>query len=142
MKAKTVITVIAYISRILLAYVYIPHGLEKLYQKIDPQEYLDFKLGQEFVDFYLHFERSGYIWVIGVAQLIGGLLLIFRRTYLFGAVFLLPVSIGMLSCHIFISHAMDFLLFDAIVLLLNLYLILINFITLRKVFFQPQPSWF
>lgn len=140
MKSK-IITLLTYLSRLLLAYVYIPHGLEKLYKKIDPQEYLDYKLGQDFVDFYLHLERSGYIWVIGFAQLIGGLLLIFKRTYLFGAVWLLPISIGMTCCHIFISHAADFLIFDAMVLTLNLYLILKHFNVLSRTFFKPQSSW-
>ncbi|SHG17904.1 DoxX family membrane protein [Pedobacter caeni] len=142
METRTrIITIFTYIVRALLAYVYIPHGLEKLYTKINVQEYIDFKLGQDFIDFYLIWEKSGYIWVIGIAQFLGGLLLLFKRTYLFGAVCLLPVSIGMFFCHIFISHAQDFLIFDALVLILNLYLILLHFKSLKSTFFKPQNSW-
>lgn len=136
-----IITVFTYLVRALLAYVYIPHGLEKLYTKINVQEYIDFKLGQDFINFYLIWEKSGYIWVIGIAQFLGGLLLLFRKTYLFGAVWLLPISIGMFCCHIFITHARDFLIFDALVLTMNLYLILLHFRSLTNTFFKPQKTW-
>lgn len=135
-------TVLSYLSRIFLAYVFIPHGWEKLTTKINPQEYIDFGLGGDFLDFYLIWERTGYIWLIGVAQLVGGLLLIPKRTYLFGAIWLLPVSIGMVSCHIFISKSVDFMLFDAIIVATNLYLISIHLVKLYKsVLFAKQKTW-
>lgn len=140
-KKNVWITVLGYFSRLFLAWVYIPHGWEKLTVTIDPQEYVDFGLEGDFLDFYLIWERSGFIWVIGAAQLIGGLLLIPRRTYLFGSVWLLPVSIGMLFCHVYISHAMDFLVFDAIVLVFNLYLIFINYTGLKNTFFKAKDTW-
>lgn len=136
-----VIIVLNYIIRILLIYVYVPHGYEKLTQKISVQEYIDYGLQGDFLDFYLIWERTGFIYVIGVAQLLGGLLLIFKRTYLLGSVFLLPISIGMLFCHVFISHAMDFLYFDLIVLVLNMWLIAVNYKALLTTFFNPQKSW-
>ena len=136
-----VMTLLTYFSRLFMAWVYIPHGWEKLTIKINPQEYIDYGLGSEFLAFYLILERSGFIWIIGIAQLIGGLLLIPRRTYLFGTVWLLPVSVGMLFCHIYISHAMDFLIFDALVLLFNLYLLFINYTGLKQVFFKPKETW-
>lgn len=135
-------TVLSYLSRIFLAYVFIPHGWEKLTTKINPQEYIDFGLGGDFLDFYLIWERTGYIWLIGVAQLVGGLLLIPKRTYLFGAIWLLPVSIGMVSCHIFISKSIDFMLFDAIIVTTNLYLISTHLVKLYKsVLFAKQKTW-
>lgn len=137
---KKIPLVLNYIFRILLIYVYVPHGYEKLTSKINPQEYIDFGLEGDFLDFYLIWERTNFIWVIGVAQLIGGLLLIFRRTYFLGAVWLLPVSLGMFFCHVFISHAIDFLYFDLIVLVLNFYLILENFRLIKTTFFQRQKT--
>lgn len=142
METRTrIITIFTYIVRALLAYVYIPHGLEKLYTKIKVQEYIDFKLGQDFIDFYLIWEKSGYIWVIGIAQFLGGLFLLFKRTYLFGAVWLLPMSVGMCCCHIFITHAQDFLIFDLLVFTMNLYLILLHSRLLTNTFFKPQKTW-
>lgn len=139
---KLVSNILSYIARIFLAYIFIPHGWEKLTTKINPQEYIDFGLGGDFLEFYLIWERTGYIWVIGVAQLIGGLLLIPKRTYLFGAIWLLPVSIGMVSCHIFISKSTDFMIFDGIVVTSNLYLILTHIIRLSKnVLFIEQKTW-
>ncbi|MCW3160297.1 DoxX family membrane protein [Chryseobacterium oryctis] len=138
---KRIILILSYIFRLFLAYVYIPHGYEKLTSKINPQEYIDFGLEGDFLEFYLIWERTNFIWVIGVAQLIGGVLLVFKRTYFFGAVWLLPVSIGMFFCHVFISHAADFLFFDLIVLLLNLYLLLENFNLIKSTFFQRQKTW-
>lgn len=139
---KLVSNILSYIARIFLAYIFIPHGWEKLTTKINPQEYIDFGLGGDFLEFYLIWERTGYIWIIGLAQLIGGLLLIPKRTYLFGAIWLLPVSIGMVSCHIFISKSTDFMIFDGIVVTSNLYLILTHIIRLSKnVLFIEQKTW-
>ncbi|MFD2556807.1 DoxX family membrane protein [Sphingobacterium tabacisoli] len=138
---RKIIVCISYIFRAFLAYVYIPHGYEKLTTTIDPQEYIDFGLEGNFLDFYLIWERTGFIWVIGAAQLIGGIFLLFRRTSLFGSIFLLPISVGMFFSHVYISHAMDFLYFDLIILVLNLYLIMEHFKDLRKVFFKPQKYW-
>jgi|GEM_PF-967097 len=140
-KRKIWLAVPGYFSRLLLAWVYIPHGWEKLTMKIDPQAYIDYGLEGDFLDFYLIWERTGFIWVIGMAQLIGGLLLIPKRTYLFGSVWLLPVSMGMLFCHVYISHAVDFLVFDGLVLVFNLYLIFINYTGLKNTFFQNQETW-
>lgn len=139
---KLVSNILSYIARIFLAFIFIPHGWEKLTTKINPQEYIDYGLGGDFLDFYLIWERTGYIWVIGIAQLIGGLLLIPKRTYLFGAIWLLPVSIGMVSCHIFISKSTDFMIFDGIVVTTNLYLILTHIIRLSKNgLFIEQKTW-
>lgn len=132
---------LSYLSRAFLAYVFIPHGYEKLIDKINPQEYIDFGLGGDFLDFYLIWERTEFIWVIGAAQLIGGLLLILKRTYFFGSVWLFPISVGMLFSHFFISKSMDFLYFDLIVLALNLYLILENSKLIKQTFFKPQNTW-
>lgn len=137
-KAMNILT---YLSRLFLAWVYIPHGWEKLTVTINPQEYVDFGLEGHFLDFYLIWEQTGFIWVIGVAQLLGGLMLIPKRTYLFAAVWLLPVSIGMFFSHVFLSHAMDFLIFDAIVLAFNLYLIFIHYSSLKTLFFIRQNTW-
>lgn len=139
---KLVSNILSYIARIFLAFIFIPHGWEKLTTKINPQEYIDYGLGGDFLEFYLIWERTGYIWVIGIAQLIGGLLLIPKRTYLFGAIWLLPVSIGMVSCHIFISKSTDFMIFDGIVVTTNLYLILTHIIRLSKNgLFIEQKTW-
>jgi len=132
---------ISYLFRVFLAYVFIPHGYEKLTRKIDPQEYIDFGLEGDFLNFYLIWEKTGFIWVIGMAQLIGGLFLIFRKTYFFGAVWLLPISVGMFFSHFYISHAMDFLYFDLIILVVNLYLIFENYKSLKVAFCQPQKTW-
>lgn len=131
----------SYLFRFFLAYVFIPHGFEKLTTKIKPQEYIDFGLKGDFLDFYLIWERTGFIWVIGIAQLLGGLLLVFKRTCFFGAIWLFPISIGMFFSHVYISHSLEFLYFDLVILVLNLYLILVNYKTIIVTFFHPQKTW-
>ena len=130
-----------YIFRLFLAYVYIPHGYEKLTTTINPQEYIDYGLGNEFLEFYLIWEKTNFIWVIGFFQLLGGLLLLSKKTTFFGSILLMPISLGMFFCHYFISHAADFLLFDAIVLALNVYLIVENFELVKSIVFQKNKSW-
>ncbi|MFK8284371.1 MULTISPECIES: DoxX family membrane protein [Flavobacteriales] len=140
-KIKWVATVLGYLFRAFLAYTFIPHGWEKLTMRINPQEYIDFGLGGDFLDFYLIWENTGFIYLIGFAQLVGGLLLIPRCTYLFGGIWLLPMCIGMVGCHWYISHATDFLWFDIIILVMNLYLIAIHLPELSKVLFKKRGSW-
>lgn len=133
--------VICYLFRAFLAYTFIPHGWEKLTEKINPQEYIDYGLGGDFLNFYLIWEDTGFIYLIGLAQLIGGLLLIPRRTYLFGAIWLLPMAVGMVSCHWFISHSIEFLWFDVILFIMNLYLITLHLPELIKVLFRKHKTW-
>ena len=132
---------ISYLFRAFLAYVFIPHGYEKLTETISQQEYIDFGLGGDFLDFYLIWERTNFIEVIGFAQLVGGLLLLFRRTYFFGAVWLFPISVGVFLTHVYISHALDFIYFDLLVLVFNLYLIVENYAAIQAAFFKSQKTW-
>lgn len=137
---KKVGVLIHYAFRLFLVYMFVWHGIEKLVKKIDPQEYIDYGLGGDFLDFYLLWERTGFIYVIGFFQLIGGLLLLFKRTTLFGAILLLPLSIGMLSTHVFISHNLDFFLLDFVILLMNLSLIIERFPVISSPLFQERGS--
>lgn len=131
-----------YLCRLFLAWVYVPHGWEKLTIKINPEEYIDFGLGGDFLEFYLIWEKTGFIWVIGFAQLVGGLLLIPRVTSLFASIWLFPISVGMFFCHVFISHSQDFMLFDAIVLFANLYILIKYLPSLFKVLFKKPKTIF
>lgn len=139
MKTKILIT-LNYLSRLFLAWVFIPHGWEKLTVKINPEEYINFGLGGNFLEFYLIWEKTGFIWVIGFAQLVGGLLLIPKMTSLFASIWLFPISLGMFLCHVFISHAQDFMLFDAVVLLANLYIIVQYLPELSKILFKKTKT--
>lgn len=131
---KNFLIILSYIFRFFLIYVFVPHGWEKLTKKINPQEYIDYGLGGYFLDFYLIWEDTGFIWVVGVAQLLGGLFLWFKPTYLFGAIFLLPISIGMFFCHLLISQSQGFMLFDSVALVANVYLIVINHNKIKQLF--------
>ncbi len=131
---------LTYLTRFFLAYVFIPHGIEKITTTIDIQEYHDFGLGQDFIDFYLLWEKTGFIVFIGVLQLIMGLLLIPKKTYLFGAVLLAPMNVGMIATHIYLSKSWDFLIWDALMFILNLYLIIPYYKLLIEVFFTKQKG--
>ncbi len=130
-----------YLIRLFLAYTFIPHGIEKLVAKIDVQEYIAYGLGKPFIDFYLLLESSGYIFFVGFFQLLCGTLLIFKRTYLLGAVMMIPLTLCMLACHVFLSHSVAFMLYDACVLVTNLFLVLSSFTILKQVFLKPQATW-
>jgi hypothetical protein len=82
----------------------------------------------------------GFTCVIGVFQIVGAFLLLFRHTRLFGAVFLFPILLNITLLNIFYGFETGDLL-HALILLIGLsYLVLKHYRRLISFFFRPVGS--
>lgn len=134
--------IVRYIIRFLLALIFVFAGIEKLFLPYNPSV---FKADVEMTDpkffvFYDFLMGTGYLYFVGFFQLLNGLLLVFRRTYLLGAVMMVPLMLCLLMTQILISRYTGFIIFDGVLFLLNAVLIISHFKTLKPTFLAPQPT--
>lgn len=94
----------------------------------------------KFFEFYDFLMGTGYLYFVGFFQLLNGLLLVFRRTYLLGAVMMVPLLLCLLMTHVFISKYTGFIIFDSVSFLLNAVLIFSHYSVLKSTFLKPQPT--
>ncbi len=69
-------------------------------------------------------KKSGFLKVVGVIQILAGLLMILPRTRLIGLGILLPITANIFLLHLFMDNRMDENIETGIYLLVNLLLIL------------------
>lgn len=63
---------------------------------------------QEFIDLIRAFKSTGYFMLmVGWFQLIAGLLLLYRKTILIGALILLPITWNIFSIHVALDNRVD-----------------------------------
>ena len=132
-----------YIIRFLLAFLFISAGIEKLFLPYDPSVFRANAADSNpiFFEFYDMLQYAGYLYFVGFFQMLCGLLLIFRRTYLLGSIMLIPLILCLLMTHVFFSQNVFYMAFDSFVLALVLSLVLSQQKALRTLFLKPQPSW-
>ncbi len=135
--------IVIYIARFLLALIFIYAGIEKIFLPYNPSVFKsDVEMTDpKFFQFYDFLMGTGYLYFVGFFQLLNGLLLVFRRTYLLGAIMMVPLMLCLLMTHIFISRYVGFILFDGAMFLLNGLLIARHFKELEQVFLKPQNQW-
>ena len=135
--------IVIYIARFLLALIFIYAGIEKIFLPYNPSVFKsDVEMTDpKFFQFYDFLMGTGYLYFVGFFQLLNGLLLVFRRTYLLGAIMMVPLMLCLLMTHIFISRYVGFILFDGAMFLLNGLLIAKHFKELEQVFLKPQNQW-
>jgi len=131
---------IRYIIRFLLALIFVYAGIEKLFLPYNPSVFkTDVEMADpKFFEFYDFLMGTGYLYFVGFFQLLNGLLLIFRRTYLLGSVMMVPLMLCLLMTHVFISKYTGFIIFDSVMFLLNAVLLLSHFKDLRVTFLAHQ----
>jgi len=83
----------------------------------------------------------GYLYFVGFFQLLNGLLLVFKRTYLLGAVMMVPLMLCLLMTHVFISKYVGFIVFDGVMFFLNSVLVMSHYRELKGTFLKPQTRW-
>jgi uncharacterized membrane protein YphA (DoxX/SURF4 family) len=134
--------IIIYVIRFLLVFVFIIAGIEKLFLHYNPSVFkADTAMTDpKFFEFYNFLQGTGYLYFVGFFQLLCGLLLVFRRTYLLAAVMLVPLILCLLMTHVFISKYMYYIIFDGMMLGLNLFLIFQHFTSLKQLFLKPQTT--
>lgn len=134
--------IITYVIRVLLVFLFVWSGIEKLFLPYNPSEFkADSGAARpEFFEFYDFLHGTGYLFFVGSCQLLCGGLLIFKRTYLLGAVMLFPLLLCLLMTHVFISRYTSFLLFDSLVMAFVIFLIGQNYGELKKVFLRKPDT--
>lgn len=134
--------IVAYIIRFLLALIFIYAGIEKLFLPYDPSVFRAdaAEAAEEFFMFYEFLQVSGYLYFVGFFQLLCGLLLVFKRTYLLGSIMLIPLLLCLLMTHIFFSKYYMFITFDTIMFCLNLTLLVYRSKDWAPALFKKQNS--
>jgi uncharacterized membrane protein YphA (DoxX/SURF4 family) len=117
-------------------------GIGKLFLPYDPSVFKANSLESDpsFFAFYDVLHQAGYLYFVGFCQLLCGLLLVFRRTYLLGSVMMVPLMLCLLMTHVFFSKNTFYLVFDSTILVFVLILIGRNFSGLKTVFLKRQPT--
>ncbi|MEM1406125.1 MAG: MauE/DoxX family redox-associated membrane protein [Bacteroidota bacterium] len=129
-----------YIIRFLLALIFIYAGIEKLFLPYNPSVFKSdvAMTDPKFFEFYDFLMSTGYLYFVGFFQLLNGLLLVFRRTYLLGAVMMVPLMLCLLMTQIIIGKYTGFIIFDSVLFLMNGFLIMSHYQALKTTFFKPQ----
>lgn len=131
-----------YVIRFLLAFIFIYAGIEKLFLPYDPSVFkADAEMADpKFFELYDFLMGTGFLFFVGFFQFLNGLLLVFRRTYLLGAVMMVPLMLSLLMIHVFVSRYLGFIIFDSVMFLLNGVLIFSHYHELKDTFLKKQPS--
>ena len=132
-----------YIIRFFLALLFIWAGIEKLFL---PYDFSAFKANSLesaplFFEYYDLMQKVGYLNFVGFFQLLFGLLVVFKRTYLLGSIMMVPLILCLLMSHVFFSKNNFYLIFDSSMFSLNALLIIRNWKALKTCLFKPQTTW-
>ncbi|MEL7268278.1 MAG: DoxX family membrane protein [Bacteroidota bacterium] len=133
-----------YIIRFLLALMFVWAGIEKLFLPYNPSVFrADAAEAQEvFFTFYELLQSSGYLYFVGFFQLLCGLFLIFKRTWLLGSIMLVPLMLCLLMTHVFFSKYSLFILFDVLFFSMVLFLVLSRYRDWQPVLLKKQQGIF
>lgn len=136
--------IVIYSIRFLLVVLFVYAGIEKLFLPFDPSVFRTSSQAANpiFFEFYELLQGSGFLCVVGFFQLICGVLLVFRRTYLLGSIMLVPLILCLLLTHVFFSQHLPFILFDGLLLALNLFLVFERYQQWYTVLLGPQNKIF
>ena len=132
--------IVVYIIRFLLALLFIWAGVEKLFLPYDPSVFRANAADSNplFFEFYDLLQKSGYLYFVGFFQLLCGVMLVFKRTYLLGSVMLIPLVLCLLNTHIFFSKNAFYIGFDSVMLLMVIFLISGSYTELKSIFFKTK----
>ena len=137
---------------ILLATFFILKGFDKInstisalnktdIENIQKENYIDSGMGEKPSGYKITMntmKQSGFLKMIGVFQILAGVLLIVPMTRLYGLLLLLPIIFNIFMMHLFFDNRMDENILTGILLLTNILLlayyhkILFNKLTIKK----------
>lgn len=134
--------IVSYIFRFVLAIMFIWAGIEKLFLPYDPSVFKANSATSDplFFEFYDLLHGAGYLYFVGFFQLICGLLVAFKRTYLLGSVMLIPLMLCLIMTHVFISKNTFYMIFDGALLVMISVLVFQYFKPLKELFLQKQKT--
>ncbi len=135
--------IIIYSIRFLLGLLFIFHGIEKLFLPYNSAAFKESSAGSSihFIEFYELLQHTGFLYFVGFFQLLCGILLIFKRTYLLGSIMLTPILLCVVMVHVFISRNASYVAFDFFLFICNLSLIGYNFNKIKPAILQRQDRW-
>jgi len=114
-----------------------PSNTAELVQAVEQDKYespASFKLTMKAM------KQSGFLYFIGVFQIVAALLIVFPRTRLLGLCVLLPIVINIFLLHVFMDNRMHENVETGLLLAINLLLILYYYKSLVTVFLKPNPK--
>lgn len=131
-----------YILRFIVALLFIYAGIEKLFLPYDPSV---FKANATdcnplFFQFYNLLQQTGYLFFVVFFQLLCGLLLVFKRTYILGSIMLTPLVLCLWATHIFISQNTFYIIFDSSILFLNIIILFSGYQKWKNII-QKTNQW-
>lgn len=128
--------ILCFIIRVLLFMQFFYAGIEKLFLPFDATKLREENaLSGTFVQFYTLLHDTGYLLFVGFFQALCAVLLLFRKTYLLGAVMLTPILFCLVATHVFITRSNSRAFYDLFLMTLNTVLILCNYQSLKQTFF-------
>lgn len=135
---------VEYTIRFLLAFIFIYSGIEKLFLPYNPSVFRadSPEAHESFFTFYELLQASGYLYFVGFIQVLCGVLLAFKRTWLLGSIMLVPLILCLLMTHLFFSKYQLFIAFDAMLFLMVLFLLSRKRILLKNIFFAEERIFF
>jgi uncharacterized membrane protein YphA (DoxX/SURF4 family) len=97
---------LVFAMRLWLGYVFMKAGYRKLTSPgFNAARYEAKGIPEAFIDFYGSMWESGYfIPMLGIFQLLGGLLLLTQRWALLGALLLIPIALNIFAIHFFLDN--------------------------------------
>ena len=134
--------IVIYIILFLLAVMFIWAGIEKLFLPYNPSVFRanSADAHESFFAFYELLQNAGYLYFVGFLQLLCGLLLVFKRTYLLASIMLVPLVLCLLMTHVFFSKFFGYMIFDIIIFLLNAVLLMYRREDWMTFLFKKQNS--
>tara|TARA_B100000809_G_scaffold261450_1_gene310373 strand:+ start:7089 stop:7493 length:405 start_codon:yes stop_codon:yes gene_type:complete len=132
---KIIVTIIRFFLALLFIYV----AIDKTLNPAIPEN--EIGISANFITFYTLLLESKFIFFVCFIEFLSGALLLFKRTYLLGAIMLVPLLLCLLMIHVFISKSNFYLIFDGTLFLLNSILIIYRFKDIKIGILKPQYGW-
>ena len=122
---------------IIIAFFFIYKGFEKTNSTVSPLkkidieniqkgDYINSELGEKPSGYKITMntmKQSGFLKMIGISQILAGILLIIPMTRLYGLLLLLPIIFNIFMMHLFFDNRMDENILTGALLLINILLL-------------------
>lgn len=114
--------IVKFIICLLFGLMFINAGLDKFFHYNPMPE-----LSEEQIKVYAAFGTIGWLMpLVGVVEVIGGLLCIFSRTRALGAIVILPVMVGIVLHNVYRDPSSVGIAISAVLMLINIWIIIDN----------------
>ena len=95
-------------------------------ENIQKGDYINSELGEKPSGYKITMntmKQSGFLKMIGISQILAGILLIIPMTRLYGLLLLLPIIFNIFMIHLFFDNRMDENILTGVLLLINIILL-------------------